>query len=227
MPARAWTAGPARVTSSPLKTMRPVVGKVSPARQLKKVDLPAPFGPISPMISCSSTARSAPDTARKLPNAFDTFLASSSIGAPPPLRHDAVPQLEQSAGFEACDHDDDAAVENVGQTGAAAAEPGVGGDLKRDQDQRADERAEQHAGATERRDDHHLHRDQNAEAGIRIDEAGLGGIERARDRGEGGAERQGLHLGLPHRHPERARGAFARLDGAQIETKAAALDEGG
>ena len=31
--------------------MRPVVGSVSPARQLKKVDLPAPFGPIRPMIS--------------------------------------------------------------------------------------------------------------------------------------------------------------------------------
>src|SRR5580704_11356940 len=184
MPARAWTAGPARVTSSPSKTMRPEVGKVSPARQLKKVDLPAPFGPIRPMISCSSTARSAPDTARKLPKAFDTFLASSSIGAPPALRHDAIPQLEQTAGLEARDQDDDAAIKNVGQSGAAAAEPGVGRDLQRDQDQRADERAEQHAGAAQRRDDHHLYRDQNAETGIRIDEAGLGGIERAGDRGE-------------------------------------------
>src|ERR1700692_2093602 len=157
--------------------MRPVVGKVSPASQLKKVDLPAPFGPISPMISCSSTARSAPDTARKLPNAFDTFLASSSISAPPTLRHDAIPQLEQAAGLEACDQHDDAAIKNIGQSGAAAAEPSVSGDLERDEDQCADERTEQHAGAAERRDDHHLHRDENAEAGIRIDEAGLGGIE--------------------------------------------------
>src|SRR5271169_2655326 len=156
MPARAWASDATWVTSTPLKTMRPAVGDVSPARQLKKVDLPAPFGPIRPMISCSSTARSAPDTARKLPNAFDTFLASSSIGAPPALRHDAIPQLEQAAGLEARDQDDDAAIKNVGQTGAAAAEPGVGGDLQRDQDQRAHERAEQHAGATERRDDHHL-----------------------------------------------------------------------
>src|ERR1700727_3142175 len=95
IPARARTSGNARVTSVPAKTILPEVGMVSPARQLKKVDLPAPFGPIRPMISPLSTARSAPDTARKLPNAFDTFFASSSIGAPPALRHDAIPQLEQ------------------------------------------------------------------------------------------------------------------------------------
>src|SRR5258707_15112515 len=115
--------------------MRPVVGKVSPARQLKKVDFPAPFGPIRPMISCSSTVRSAPDTARKLPNAFETFCASSSIGAPPALRHHAIPQLEHAAGLEARDQDDDAAVKNVGKSGAAAAEPGIGRKLQREQDQ--------------------------------------------------------------------------------------------
>src|ERR1700730_9097459 len=146
MPARAWASGTAWVTSTPLKTMRPEVGKVSPARQLKKVDLPAPFGPIRPMISCSSTARSAPDTARKLPNAFETFLASSSIGAPPAPPHDATPEIENPAAPEARAPRDDAAVEDIGQSGAAAAEPGIGGDLQRDQDQRADERAEQHAG---------------------------------------------------------------------------------
>src|SRR6202023_1872156 len=122
MPARAWASGAAWVTSSPLKTMRPAVGDVSPARQLKKVDLPAPFGPIRPMISCSSTARSAPDTARKLPKAFDTFLASSSIGAPPALRPQAMPQLEQAAGLEARDQHDDAAVKDTSQAGAAAAQ---------------------------------------------------------------------------------------------------------
>src|SRR5580693_10776972 len=129
MPARAWASGEARVTSLPSNTMLPVVGSVSPAMQLKKVDLPAPFGPIRPMISCSSTARSAPDTARKLPNAFDTFLASSSIGAPPTLRHEAIPQLEQAAGLEARDQDDDAAIEDIGQARTAAAEPGISRDL--------------------------------------------------------------------------------------------------
>src|ERR1700733_14391143 len=107
--------------------MRPVVGVVSPARQLKNVDLPAPFGPIRPMISPRSTARSAPRTARKLPNALETLRASSnvfacgtfvcgkfasgkfasSMRAPPAFRHDAVPQLEQAARLEACDQNDD------------------------------------------------------------------------------------------------------------------------
>src|SRR6202035_3926942 len=48
------------VTAVPSSSTRPVLGVMSPARQLKKVDLPAPFGPIRPMISPSSTARSAP-----------------------------------------------------------------------------------------------------------------------------------------------------------------------
>src|SRR5215475_14397552 len=109
MPARAWASGVARVRSWPSNTMRPVVGSVSPAMQLKKVDLPAPFGPISPMISPWSTVRSAPDTARKLPKALETFLASSSMGPPPARRRDAMPQLEQAAGLEARNQHDDAA----------------------------------------------------------------------------------------------------------------------
>src|SRR5579864_9441198 len=115
MPARACASGEARVMSSPPNRMRPVVGSVAPAMQLKKVDLPAPFGPISPMISPSATDRSAPATARKLPNSLETLVASSSMGAPPLLRHDAMPQIEQAARFETRDDDDDAAIKNVGQ----------------------------------------------------------------------------------------------------------------
>src|SRR3954469_7619903 len=112
MPSRACASGEARVTSTPSKVIRPVVGSVSPARQLKKVDLPAPFGPIRPMISPSSIARSAPATARRLPNVFETFLALSSM-APPELGRDAVPHLVQAARLEARDQHDDAAVEDI------------------------------------------------------------------------------------------------------------------
>src|SRR5580698_4689275 len=147
MPARAWASGEARVMSAPSNRMRPVVGSVSPAMQLKKVDLPAPFGPISPMISPSATDRSAPATAWKLPNALETLVASSSMGAPPALRHHAIPQVEQAARLEARDDDDDAAIENVGQTGAAAAEPAVRRRLKWNKNQRAKQRTEQQAGA--------------------------------------------------------------------------------
>src|SRR3954463_1833725 len=123
MPSRACSSGVARVTSTRSNVMRPVVGSASPARQLKNVDLPAPFGPIRPMISPSSIDRSAPATARRLPKVFDTFSALSSI-APPESGGDAVPHLVQSARLEACDDDDDAAVKDIRETGAAAAEPG-------------------------------------------------------------------------------------------------------
>src|SRR3989440_11486742 len=139
-PSRACSSGEARVTSLPSNTIRPVVGSVSPARQLKKVDLPAPFGPIKPMISPSSMARSAPATARRLPNVLETFSALSSI-APPEFRGDAVPHLVQPARLEASDDHDDAAVKDVGEASAAAPEPGVGCGLQRDQDDRAHQRA--------------------------------------------------------------------------------------
>ena len=88
MPATACASGEARVRSTPSNMIGRWSAGMSPARQLKKVDLPAPFGPIRPMISPSSTVRSAPATARKLPKAFETFLrlkqhgrASSLLGA--------------------------------------------------------------------------------------------------------------------------------------------------
>src|ERR1044072_8379135 len=109
MPSRACSSGGACVTSTPSNTMRPVVGSVSPARQLKKVDLPAPFGPISPMISPWSMERLAPATARRLPNVFDTFSALSSMRPLSEFWRDAVPQLMQPARLEARDQYDDAA----------------------------------------------------------------------------------------------------------------------
>src|SRR5581483_11134890 len=227
MPSAACVSGGAKVTSTPANVMRPVVGMVSPARQLKKVDLPAPFGPISPMISPSSIVRSAPATARRLPNVFDTFSALSSIPAPPELWRDAVPHFVQPARLEARNDHDDAAVENIGEPGAAAAEPGVGGGLQRDQDDGAEQRAVEGPCPTERRDDHHLYRDEDSKTAFRIDEAGLDRVERAGDRREGRAQHQRIELGAAHRHAERSRRALARLDGAQIVAKARALDRPG
>src|ERR1700741_2881408 len=160
MPSRACSSGGARVTSTSSNTMRPGVGSVSPARQLKKVDLPAPFGPIRPMISPSSIERSAPATARRLPNVFETFCALSSI-APPESRRDAVPHLVQPARFEARDNHNDAAVENVGEPRTAAPEPGVGRGLQRNENDGADQRPVERARVAERRDDDHLHRDED------------------------------------------------------------------
>ena len=43
------------VMSSPLKTMRPPLGRSTPVRQLKNVLLPAPFGPIMAWTSSRRT----------------------------------------------------------------------------------------------------------------------------------------------------------------------------
>src|SRR5262249_50102658 len=111
MPARACASADERVTSTPSNSTRPVVGTVSPARQLKKVDLPAPLGPISPMISPSATARSAPRTARKLPNALETLCALSSMLTPRKKGRHALPPYVHAAWLEPCEQPDNAATE--------------------------------------------------------------------------------------------------------------------
>src|SRR5215468_6667000 len=108
MPARACASGEARVRSLPSKTMQPPLGMVSPARQLKNVDLPAPLGPMSPMISPSLTVRSAPATARNSPKLFETLVAAkrceaSGMEALPETVACALPEVEQAARLEARD----------------------------------------------------------------------------------------------------------------------------
>src|SRR5947209_15406195 len=65
--------------SCPSKNTLPEVESKSPVRQLKKVDLPAPFGPIKPRISPCSRVTDAASTALKLPKAFVTSRASRSM----------------------------------------------------------------------------------------------------------------------------------------------------
>src|SRR5207249_7082429 len=54
------------VISSPSNSTWPDVEVRSPVRQLKKVDLPAPFGPIRPRMSPCSSVTEAASTALKL-----------------------------------------------------------------------------------------------------------------------------------------------------------------
>src|SRR6185312_13989025 len=226
IPSRAWCAADALVTSTPSKTMRPSLGRRSPAMQLKKVDLPAPLGPMRPTISPLSTWRSAPATALKLPKALATFSALSStavLWAAVEARRQAVPQLQEPARLEAGDQHDNRAIYNVGEARAAAAKPGIGGGLQRHQDDRAQERPEQGPGAAQRRRDDELHRDEDAEPAIGIDEAGLERIERAGERGEGRAQHQRVELVAPDRHAEAARRALAGANGAQVISQPAHL----
>src|SRR5262245_12193788 len=60
--------GGSPVMSSPSKTMRPDEGGMTPVRQLKNVDLPAPLGPMIARISPRRTAMETRLTAVRPPN---------------------------------------------------------------------------------------------------------------------------------------------------------------
>src|SRR5262249_13710804 len=55
MALREMTCGGNPPMSSPSNTIRPLVGRITPVRELKNVDLPAPFGPMIPRISPRGT----------------------------------------------------------------------------------------------------------------------------------------------------------------------------
>src|ERR1700749_955514 len=110
--------------SWPSKRTLPEVEARSPVRQLKKVDLPALFGPIRPRMSPRSSVTEAASTARKLPNALVISRASRSMagsrgsnraltrpGAP---FHNPVGERQEPARLEARDQHDDRAVNHEG-----------------------------------------------------------------------------------------------------------------
>src|ERR1700729_2113350 len=128
MPRRARASGVRLVMSWPSNNTLPEVDKRSPVRQLKKVDLPAPFGPIRPRISPCSSVTDAASTALKLPKAFVTLRASRSMRrsrcrvsgrhlvlAPRP---DPLDQGEDAARLKPRDQHNDRAVNDERQPGA-------------------------------------------------------------------------------------------------------------
>ena len=78
-----WGGRP--VTSSPAISTRPAVGRSTPATTLKRVVLPAPFGPMSPVIEPSAIDSEAPSTARNPPKRLwrsrTSIIDSPSAGA--------------------------------------------------------------------------------------------------------------------------------------------------
>ena len=64
--------------SSPAKRTRPPSGLSAPAMQLKQVVLPAPFGPIRPVIEPRATSNVAPSTAMWPPKRLTRPETSSS-----------------------------------------------------------------------------------------------------------------------------------------------------
>src|SRR5438034_6168110 len=131
MPSFACASGEARVTSTSSNMIRPPVGARSPATQLKKVDFPAPFGPIRPTISPDATSRSAPYNATKLPKARVTCCALRSMSLGRRFQRARMrsclkpaPEIDQPSRLEARQYHDDAAVQDVREAGTLAAEHG-------------------------------------------------------------------------------------------------------
>src|SRR5262249_8925754 len=218
--------------SRPSNSTWPEVAARSPVRQLKKVDLPAPFGPIRPRISPCSSVTEAPSTARKLPKALVISRASRSMAGSRGRRsrrfarlgaalEDAVSERQQPAGLEAGDQHDDRTVNHEGEPRALPAELAIGDFFQRHEDRRAHQRTEYKTGAAERSHDQYLHRDQDAEPGLRIDKAEHHGIERAGNRGQARAQHVGMELGARGRRTKRTRRALGIPDGTQVEAHAA------
>src|SRR2546425_4713787 len=79
-------SGVSRSMRSPMKRMAPASGVSAPAIRLKSVVLPAPFGPMSPVMVPASIASSMPSTARRLPKALtspDTSSMTPDYGKTP------------------------------------------------------------------------------------------------------------------------------------------------
>src|SRR5262245_6192838 len=208
IPMRARASGASAVTSRPWKCTLPLVGARSPVRQLKNVDFPAPFGPISPSTSPGLTATEASSTALKAPNALVILRASSSMRLlgrggfgfwRRPRRHE---HRQNAARQEARNHDDDGAVNDEGEAGALAAEQAVGNLLQRHQDHGADQRSKQQPAATKGGHDQHFYRDQNAEPRIRIDESEHQRIEGSGNGRDASTQHIGIKLIAACRHPQ-------------------------
>ena len=75
------------VISSPLKMMRPPVGRSTPVRQLKKVLLPAPFGPMMARTSSRATSKLTWESAARPPKRTDSssVLRIGADAAPRPF----------------------------------------------------------------------------------------------------------------------------------------------
>src|ERR1700675_4933483 len=86
-PCRETRFGGSPVMSCPSNTMRPLVGRSTPVRQLKKVDLPAPLGPMTARISPCFTATDTLLRAARPPNRIErpSVLGMTGAGAPRPL----------------------------------------------------------------------------------------------------------------------------------------------
>src|SRR5882672_5085183 len=152
-PRRQRSCGATPVTSRPLSVTRPRSGRRWPVIKLKRVVLPAPFGPmIAPMLP-RGASKLTPPTATKPPKIFTRSRTSSTAGPPEQAPRERAESAGDPSGEPEQEHD---------QHGAQHERPvlGVRDDLliQEDQHERADAGPKERAHAPEERHDQHLGR---------------------------------------------------------------------
>src|ERR1044071_5769908 len=191
MPAAHTWSGRSRSILLPPKKISPESGGYTPAMTLKIVVLPAPFGPISPLIPPSGTANDASRTARKPRNDFEMFFTSSIQLQP---SREGGPD---SVGEEHDHCEQHHAVEHLLYAGDLPAERGEKlGDAIGEQRQhcRAEDRAEERAEAADDRPEDDLDRAADVEDLLGEEIVVIEREEPPRDRGHRRAERDRVHL---------------------------------
>src|SRR3954454_8483214 len=191
MPAAQISSGRSPWMARPANRISPVSGAYTPAIMLKVVVLPAPLGPISPLISPSGTANEASRTARKPRNAFEiAFTSSIKLQPPGERRPDAVRQEhdhdEQHDAVEHLLHARDLPAQRREELGDAVGE--------QRQDCRAEDRAEERAEAADDRPEADLDRAADIEDRRGEEVVVVEGEEHPRHRGHGGAQRDRVQL---------------------------------
>src|SRR4051794_25890241 len=191
MPAAQTWSGRRPWISSLLKTTLPVSGAYTPAMMLKIVVLPAPLGPISPLISPSGTANDASRTARRPRNAFEiVFTSSIELEPPGEGRPDAMRQKhdhdEEHDAVEHLLHARDLPAERREELGDAVGE--------QRQDCGAEDRAEQRAEPADDRPEDDLDGTADIEDLLGEEVVVVEGEEHPGHCGHGGAERNRVQL---------------------------------
>src|SRR5918992_6377471 len=175
----------------PRKKISPESGAYTPAIMLKIVVLPAPLGPIRPLMPPSGTSNEASRTARKPRKDFETrFTSSMDLQLSGHGRPDAVGK-EHDHGEE---HD---AVEHLLDAGNLPAERSERlGDAVGEQGEhrRAEDRTEEGADAADHRAENDLDRAADVEDLLGEEVVVIEGEEDARDRSHRRAQRHGGHL---------------------------------
>src|SRR5688500_10517937 len=208
IPRRQTSCGATPVMSFPSSRTAPASGRRWPVMRLKKVVLPAPFGPMMAAIWPCVTVRLTPPTAWKPSKALRISRTSSTTRPQDPAADDGGRPGQAAGEHEEQDHQD----------GAQHERPvlGVGGDLlvQQEQDERADRGTVEDAHPAEQRHDEHLGglrpvREVREHAAVEDAE------EAAREPGEGAGQHEGGELVAAHVHADELRPLGVLADGGE------------